>query len=194
MVNLVGKVLGGVAKAPGAVVGFAGATAVGTVGGAIKATGKGIVSGAKAASKLKTKVLGEAAEAAAKGSDDVVKAAAKKGANAVSPPNYNYRQRVQDGVEIFERQPRSGKGKKKWESISSKDYADARRRNHTSESEFSDQLLPAPIEVADDVSKTAAGDGAGVNLLQFASEHPVGTALAGLGVGVVGANIFDDDE
>ena len=48
-------------------------------------------------------------------------------------------------------------------------------------------------EIADDIAKTAAGDGAGVDLLQFASNHPVGTALAGLGVGIVGANIFDDD-
>ena len=194
MGNFIVKVLGGAVKAPGAVIGFTGATAVGIVGGAIKATGKGIVSGAKAANKLKTKVLGEAAEAAVKGSDDVVKTAAKQGANAVSPPNYNYRQRIQDGVEIFERQPRSGKGKNEWESISSKDYADARRRNHTSESEFSDQLLPDPIEIADDVSKTGAGDGAGINLLRFASNHPVGTALTGLGVGIVGTNIFDDDE
>lgn len=48
-------------------------------------------------------------------------------------------------------------------------------------------------EVANTISKTAAGDGAGVDLLQFASNHPVGTALAGLGVGVVGANLLDDN-
>lgn len=48
-------------------------------------------------------------------------------------------------------------------------------------------------EVADGIAKTAAGDGAGIDLLQFASGHPVGTALAGIGVGIVGANIFDDD-
>ena len=48
-------------------------------------------------------------------------------------------------------------------------------------------------EIADDIAKTAAGDGAGIDLLQFASGHPVGTALAGIGVGIVGANIFDDD-
>ena len=48
-------------------------------------------------------------------------------------------------------------------------------------------------EVANTISKTAAGDGAGVDLLQFSSKHPVGTALAGLGVGVVGANLLDDD-
>lgn len=48
-------------------------------------------------------------------------------------------------------------------------------------------------EIADDIAKTGAGDGAGIDLLQFASDHPVGTALAGLGVGVVGANLFDSD-
>ena len=48
-------------------------------------------------------------------------------------------------------------------------------------------------EIADDISKTAAGDGAGIDLLQFASGNPVGTALAGIGVGIIGANIFDDD-
>lgn len=48
-------------------------------------------------------------------------------------------------------------------------------------------------DIADDISKTAAGDGAGIDLLQFASDHPVGTALAGLGVGVIGANLLDDD-
>lgn len=50
-----------------------------------------------------------------------------------------------------------------------------------------------PSDIADDISKTAAGDGAGFNLLQFSSDHPVGTALAGLGIGVVGANLLDDD-
>ena len=48
-------------------------------------------------------------------------------------------------------------------------------------------------EIAGDISKTAAGDGAGIDLLQFASDNPVGTALAGIGVGIIGANIFDDD-
>lgn len=48
-------------------------------------------------------------------------------------------------------------------------------------------------DIADNISKAAAGDGAGIDLLQFASDHPVGTALAGLGVGVVGANLLDDD-
>lgn len=76
--GVVRKVLGGIAKAPGAVAGFTGATIVGAAGGAVKATGKGIASGVKAAGKMKTKILGEAAEAAAKGGDDVVEAAAKK--------------------------------------------------------------------------------------------------------------------
>ena len=48
-------------------------------------------------------------------------------------------------------------------------------------------------DIADDISKTAAGDGAGIDLLQFASDHPVGTALAGLGVGIVGAELLDDN-
>ena len=48
-------------------------------------------------------------------------------------------------------------------------------------------------DIADDISKTAAGDGSGIDLLQFASDHPVGTALAGLGVGIIGAELLDDD-
>lgn len=43
-------------------------------------------------------------------------------------------------------------------------------------------------EIADDIAKTAVGDGAGIDLL-----NPIGTALAGIGVGIIGANIFDDD-
>lgn len=46
---------------------------------------------------------------------------------------------------------------------------------------------------AQKISETAAGDNAGFDLMQFAADHPVGTALAGLGVGVVGANLLDND-
>ena len=48
-------------------------------------------------------------------------------------------------------------------------------------------------EIADNIAKTAAGDGAGIDLLQFASNHPVGTALAGLGVGMGVHALFDND-
>ena len=48
-------------------------------------------------------------------------------------------------------------------------------------------------EIADNIAKTAPGDGAGIDLLQFASDHPVGTALAGLGVGVGVHALFDND-
>jgi hypothetical protein len=60
--------------------------------------------------------------------------------------------------------------------------------------EISDTVSAAASETAEAVSKTVAGDGAGIDLLQFASDHPVGTALAGIGVGIVGTNILDDDE
>ena len=64
-------------------------------------------------------------------------------------------------------------------------------KNYT-ESNYS-KTFTMEEEIADDIAKTAAGDGAGIDLLQFASGHPVGTALAGIGVGIIGANIFDDD-
>lgn len=64
----------------------------------------------------------------------------------------------------------------------------------TMDEEISDTVSAAASETAEAVSKTAAGDGAGIDLLQFASDHPVGTALAGIGVGIVGTNILDDDE
>ena len=48
-------------------------------------------------------------------------------------------------------------------------------------------------EIADNIAKTAPGDGAGIDLLQFASNHPVGTALAGLGVGMGVHALFDND-
>ena len=48
-------------------------------------------------------------------------------------------------------------------------------------------------EIADNIAKTAPGDRAGIDLLQFASDHPVGTALVGLGVGMGVHALFDND-
>ena len=49
-------------------------------------------------------------------------------------------------------------------------------------------------EIADNIAKTAPGDGAGIDLLQFASNHPVGTALAGLGVGMGVHALFNNND
>lgn len=71
MANAIARGVKTVVKAPGAVIGFTSATVLGATGGIVKATGQGLVAGVKGASKLKTKMLGEAAEVAAKGGDDV---------------------------------------------------------------------------------------------------------------------------
>ena len=180
----------GVAQAAtvAAVTPLAAATTI--AGGTLKHTAKGIGKGFKTVGNMKRKLLGEASEAAVKGASVV--------SDAAPPANFKYRSRVQDGVEIFERQslePPKKKGKKhqpQWESISNKEYAEARRRNGTSDAEFSDRLLPA---VMDDAGEEAAG-----GILNTAHEFwdglpnwakTAGVATAG---GIAGAVLFGDDD
>lgn len=181
MANLVGKILGGAAKAPGAVAGFAGATAVGIAGGAVKATGQGISSGVKAAGKLKTKILGEAAEAATKSGDDIVKAARN--------PVKNYRENtsfVFDGAsyrkqgDVYQRKIKGGD----WESVSSKEYG------HSRASFIGEN---AALEQAAINAESGAGFWSGLG--GMIQDHPyIAAGIAG-GVGVAGgALLFDDDD
>lgn len=176
-------VVGGVAKAPGAVVGFTGATVLGAAGGAIKATGQGLVSGAKAAGKMKRKLLGEAAEAATKGSDDVAKAARK--------PVNNYRENTSftyDGAsyrrqgDVYQRKTKGGD----WEDITSKDYGHS-RAGFIGENEALEQAA----------MNAESGAGFWSGLGEMAQEHPyIAAGIAG-GVGVAGGALLfggDDDE
>lgn len=180
MANLVGKVLGGVAKAPGAVAGFTTATAAGVVGGAVKATGKGFASGVKAAGKMKTKILGEAAEAAAKGGDDVAK---------LGKPVNNYRSntsfkhdgasyRIQDGA--YQRKVSGGA----WEDITSKEYGHSRA-----------SFIGANEALEQAAINAESGAGFWSGLGEMAQEHPyIAAGIAG-GVGVAGgALLFGDDD
>lgn len=209
MANPVGKVIKTIAKAPGAVVGFTGATALGVVGGAIKSTGQGIASGVKAAGNLKTKILGEAAEevikdtaeVASKNSDDIQKIIKpaknyKQRTEFGSADGTRYRMREVDGQKIYESKAKDGN----WDKIqtqghtkASKIYGQAKEKYIAYNDSLAEEASKFEQQVAEDIAKTAPGDGAGFNLKQFASDHPVGTALAGLGVGMGVHALFDDD-
>lgn len=100
-----------------------------------------------------------------------------------------YRMREVDGKKVYESKIKDGD----WAQIQDQERTKASQIYGKARGEYIAYNDSLAEQVAEDLSKTAAGDGAGIDLLQFASKHPVGTALAGLGVGVVGANLLDDD-
>ena len=120
--------------------------------------------------------------------------------NAIKNPAKNYKTKTEFGSADGTRyRMREVDGKKVYESkVKDGDWAQIQDQGRTKASQIYGKARGEYIayndSLAEQVSKTAAGDGAGIDLLQFASDHPVGTALASLGVGIVGANIFDDDE
>lgn len=162
--------------------------------------------------------LGRGVGKAQKGLDDIVQAAVKQddlyksavkeargtvsdtAKNAIKNPAKNYKTKTEFGSADGTRyRMREVDGKKVYESkVKDGDWAQIQDQGRTKASQIYGKARGEYIayndSLAEQVSKTAAGDGAGIDLLQFASDHPVGTALAGLGVGIVGANIFDDDE
>lgn len=195
MANILGKAVGAVTKAPGAIVGFAGATAVGTVGGAIKATGQGIVGGAKAAGKLKSKLLGEAAEAAVKGGDDVVEGAVKYNKNAEKMFSF----KGTDG-NIYSRQGTQGAytyhqkvaGSKNWTTIENGVYDTARQDFLTRNAELG---LEENLKYAEQIATSGAGEFDGLGKVgEFAKNHPFITGGAVLGGGALIASAFVDDD
>lgn len=197
---LVAKMLGGIGKA--------------TVG----AGGKILKGGAKVFGDDAVEALGRGVGKVQKGIDDVVKQAVRQddlyksavkeargtvsdtAKNAIKNPAKNYKTKTEFGSADGTRyRMREVDGKKVYESkVKDGDWAQIQDQGRTKASQIYGKARGEYIayndSLAEQVSKTAAGDGAGIDLLQFASDHPVGTALAGLGVGIVGANIFDDDE
>lgn len=187
-------VVSGAVQAPGAIVGFTGAAAVGTVGGVIKLTGKGLVSGAKAVGKMKTKIIGESAEAAIKnGTDDVVEAAVKNGTDdvvkAARKPVNNYRNNTSftyDGAsyrrqgDVYQRKVKGGN----WENVSSKEYGHS-RASFISENANLEQV--ANLEHTTVNAKSGAGFWDGIP----GWAKTAGIATAGV---IAGGVIFGDDD
>lgn len=196
---------------------------LGGIGKAVVGTGGAVLKGgAKLFGDDAVETLGRTVGKAQKGIDDVVKQAVKQddiykaAKNKARGVKEAVRNTSDDAVEAvtrsnakvtysrdgdkFYRQVEGGKR----QEIDSKLYgnANSRRistdkantpshRNYTGDNYSNTFTIEE--EIANNISKTATGDGAGISLLQFASDHPVGTALAGLGVGVVGTNLLDDD-
>ena len=197
---LAARMLGGIGK-----------TVVGAGGAVLKG-------GAKLFGDNAVEALGRGVGKAQKGIDDVVKQAVKQddlyksavkeargtvsdtAKEAIKNPAKNYKTKTEFGSADGTRyRMREVDGKKIYESKAKDgDWAQIQDQGRTKASQIYGKARGEYIayndSLAEQVSKTAAGDGAGIDLLQFASGHPVGTALAGLGVGIVGANIFDDDE
>ena len=197
---LVARMLGGIGK-----------TVVGAGGTILKG-------GAKLFGDDAVKVLGHGVGKAQKGLDNIVQTAVKQdeiyktavkeargtvsdtAKEAIKNPAKNYKTKTEFGSADGTRyRMREVDGKKVYESKAKDgDWSQIQDQGRTKASQIYGKARGEYIayndSLAEQVSKTAAGDGAGIDLLQFASDHPVGTALAGLGVGIVGANIFDDDE
>lgn len=192
---------------------------LGGIGKAVVGAGGTVLKGgAKLFGDDAVEALGRGVGKAQKGLDDIVQAAVKQddlyksavkeargtvsdtAKNAIKNPAKNYKTKTEFGSADGTRyRMREVDGKKVYESkVKDGDWAQIQDQGRTKASQIYGKARGEYIayndSLAEQVSKTAAGDGAGIDLLQFASDHPVGTALAGLGVGIVGANIFDDDE
>ena len=100
-----------------------------------------------------------------------------------------YRMREVDGKKVYESKAKDGD----WSQIQDQGRTKASQIYGKARGEYIAYNDSLAEQVADDISKTAPGDGAGIDLLQFASNHPVGTALAGLGVGMGVHALFDND-
>ena len=208
---LVAKMLGGIGKAT---VGIGGTVLKGGAklfgDNAVKALGHGVGKAQKG--------LDDIVQAAVK-QDDLYKAAVKEARGTVSDTakeaiknpakeviknpakNYKtktefgsadgtrYRMREVDGKKVYESKAKDGD----WSQIQDQGRTKASQIYGKARGEYIAYNDSLAEQVADDISKTAPGDGAGIDLLQFASNHPVGTALAGLGVGMGVHALFDND-
>lgn len=200
---LVARMLGGIGK-----------TVVGAGGTILKG-------GAKLFGDDAVKVLGHGVGKAQKGLDNIVQTAVKQdeiyktavkeargtvsdtAKEAIKNPAKNYktktefgsadgtryRMREVDGKKVYESKAKDGD----WSQIQDQGRTKASQIYGKARGEYIAYNDSLAEQVADDISKTAPGDGAGIDLLQFASDHPVGTALAGLGVGMGVHALFDND-
>ena len=199
---LIAKMLGGIGKATigaGGQILKGGARIFGD--NAVEALGHGIGKAQKGIDNIVKQVVKQ---------DDLYKSAVKEARGAVSDTakesiknpakNYKtktefgsvdgtrYRMREVDGKKVYESKAKDGD----WTQIQDQGRTKASQIYGKARGEYIAYNDSLTEQVAEDLSKTAAGDGAGIDLFQFASDHPVGTALAGLGVGIVGANLLDD--
>lgn len=200
---LVAKMLGGIGKAT-----------VGVGGTVLKG-------GAKLFGDNAVKALGHGVGKAQKGLDDIVQTAVKQdeiyktavkeargtvsdtAKEAIKNPAKNYktktefgstdgtryRMREVDGKKVYESKAKDGD----WSQIQDQGRTKASQIYGKARGEYIAYNDSLSEQVAEDIAKTAPGDGAGIDLLQFASDHPVGTALAGLGVGMGVHALFDND-
>lgn len=190
------------------------------VGKAVVGAGGGVLKGgAKLFGDDVVEALGRTVGKAQGALDDIVEASVKQdklyktavkearetvsdtAKEAVKNPAKNYKQRAEFGSADGTRyRMREVNGKKIYESKAKDgDWAQIQDQGRTKASQIYGKARGEYIAYndslakAEELSQVAAGDKAGFDLLQFASDHPVGTALAGLGVGIVGTNILDDE-
>lgn len=178
------------AVAQGATMAVAAPIAAGATmaGGAAKHTIKGMGKGFKSVGQMRRRFLGETAEAAVKqGSPKAI----------VDPvTKFDYRQRVVDGKEVFERRP-NGADDSAWGIVDTDEYKNARRSSHSKTAEFTYESTASssdlPAVIADENAKSGAGFWSGLG--GMIQDHPyVAAGIAG-GVGVAGgALLFDDDD
>lgn len=130
-------------------------------------------------------------EASTKGSSDVVNEAISKNSKPVAPTtSYDYRNRVVDGTEVFERRPTGGNDSS-WVSVDGAEYGQARRNSHSKTSEFS----YTATETTGNLPAVIAEQNASGKLSETWDGLPdwakyTGTAVAG---GIAGAVLFGGD-
>lgn len=191
-----GKFVEGAAKGVTTVAAGATMMAGQAVGGTIKHTIKGIGAGIEAASGLQKRFLGDAAEAAAKGTDDVVEAATQRvqyGRNKLQGGGYEYYREV-DGVR--QTIDSAAYGKQRGQYIASQR---SKNPNYDPNSNYSWNFnMEEQVSQAANVAQEAAESGAGFfsGIQEWAQQN---TALAGaiaVGTGVAGGALLfggDDD-
>lgn len=117
----------------------------------------------------------------------------ERAAAAIETPttSYDYRQRIDNGKEVFERRP-TGSSDSSWASVDTREYRDARRNSHSNTAEFtyespgsSSNNLPSVI--AQENAESGAGFWDGIP----GWAKMGGAAVAG---GIASSIIFDDDE
>lgn len=91
---------------------------------------------------------------------------------------YRYQVGSDGKTRSYQTRTKTDKGWSPWEDSTATEY---------------DRALQEHLDIAKDISETAAGDGAGVNLWQFVSDHPVVSTAGLLGGGMLLGEFLDED-
>lgn len=186
--RVLGKVFNDTSEAVGAAVG----EVVEAVGKGAEVVGEAVGKGAEKIKKLKKPKKPKVKEAKTNVS--------KEAKEAASTPEYfeNYKDKTRftvgdthyrkyndkNGNPVYEYKNR---GEKEWSPILENHGVSPSKQYGHQKAKFikEQEAMEEAKNVADDISKTATGDGDGIGLLDLASKHPIITGLSAFGLGYV---------